>query len=132
MSDASDLELTETERDALHECQVAIEYVYRAYGDLLDFHHNLGHAMDRFQNAEYALRAAGHEGMADQLRDEHLAAGVTDDTWSYEIVDDFRTNFLADITDFEGSVREDLADGVDHVTERKQQAAWRERAGRDE
>lgn len=132
MPDASDLDTTETERDALHESQVAIEYIYRAYGDLLDFHHNLGHAMDRFQNAEDALRAAGHDGLADRLRDEHLPAGAVDDMWSYEMVADFRTNFLADITEVEGEVREELADGVDHVAERNQQTAWRERAGRDE
>lgn len=132
MSDRDDPELTEAEQEALHDCQIAIEYVYRAYGDLLDFHHNLGHAMDRFDEAEGRLREAGHEERADELLEEHLPAGAVGDLWSYEIVGDFRANLLADITAFETELRDELADGLDHVTERDQQSAWRERAGREE
>ncbi|MEM4781157.1 MAG: hypothetical protein QXG03_06320 [Halalkalicoccus sp.] len=129
MSDRDDLELTETEREALHDCQIAIEYVYRAHGDLLDFHHNLGHAMDRFDDADGLLREAGHEERADELVEEHLPAGAVEDLWSYELVGDFRANMLAEITAFESELREELADGLDHVSERRQQVEWRERAG---
>ena len=124
--------LSESEQKALHECQIAIEYVHRAYGDLLDFHHNLGHAMDRFSDAEQLLREAGHEEYADELRTEHLPAGAVDDRWSYELVDEFRSEFLAEIDAFEATVRDELADGIDHVTEREQQSEWRERADWDE
>lgn len=132
MPDSYNLDLSESEQKSLHECQVAIEYVYRAYGDLLDFHHNLGHAMDRFSDAEELLREAGHEERADTLRDDHLPAGAAEDMWSYEIVSAFRANFLAEITEFETETREKLAEGTDHVTERQQQAKWRERADWDE
>lgn len=132
MPDAADLDLSETELEALHDCQIASEYLYRAYGDLLDFHHNLGHAMDRFHDAEERFRAAGHEGFADELRDEHLAAGAFGDQWSYEIVEDFRSDLLSGIDAFEREIRDELADGLGHVTERRQQTEWRERAGRDE
>lgn len=132
MVDPNDLELSDTECDALHDCQLAIEYVHRAYGDLLDFHHNLGHAMDLFHDAEAKLRAAGHEELAETLCDDHLPAGVLEDRWSYEIVSEFRTNFLDEITDFETRAREELADGVNHLSERRQRARWRERAGLDE
>ncbi|WP_129112629.1 hypothetical protein [Halegenticoccus tardaugens] len=128
MSDASDPDVTEEERRALHDFQVGIEYVYRSYGALLDFHHHLGHAMDRLHDAEEDLRAAGHEELADELRDEHLPAGAVEDMWSYEIVESFREGFLREITDFEAGVRDDLADGRSHVTERRQQREWRERA----
>jgi len=129
--EADALSLTETERRALHDCQVAIEYVYRAYGNLLTFHHNLGHAMDRFADAEAALREAGHEHWANQLRDSHLPAGALEGHWTYELVESFSGSFLSEITAFESSVREDLADGIGHVAERRQQQAWRER-GRDQ
>lgn len=128
MPDANDHETTEAERRALHDFQVGIEYVYRGYGSLLDFHHDLGHAMDRLRQAEDELRAAGHEELADELRDEHLPKGVVDGMWSYEIVEAFREDFLDELSDFETSVREEVAGGVGHVTEREQQREWRERA----
>ena len=127
-SDPDDLELSDAERTALHECQIAIEYVYRAYGNLLTFHHNLGHAMDRMSDAEERLRETGHETWADQLRDEHLPAGAIDDRWTYELVTEFEDGFLEDATAFEAGLRDELADGLDHVTERAQQRRLRERA----
>ncbi|WP_224448444.1 hypothetical protein [Haloprofundus salilacus] len=126
-----DEDISEAERQALHEFQVGIEYVYRGYGALLDFHHHLGHAMDRMANAEEQLRAAGHEELANELRDRHLPSGALDDRWSYEIVSDFRRSFLQEITDYEANVRDELVDGLDHVTERQQQSEWRERAESD-
>jgi hypothetical protein len=132
MTEPTDLDLSESEQKALHECQLAIEYVHRAYGDLLDFHHNLGHAMDRFSDAEALLREADHENRADELLEAHLPAGAVDEKWSYELVSEFRSDFLAEIVEFEAIVRHELADGIDHVTEREQQSEWRERAGWDE
>lgn len=123
-----DLELTPVERDALHELQLAVEYVYRAYGDLLAFHHQLGHAMDRFATGEEYLREAGHDERANRLRDECLPSGAVDDRWTYELVEEFTAGFLEEITDFETDVREELADGLEHVTERDHQRRWRERA----
>ena len=126
--DPDDLELSDAERAALHECQVAIEYVHRAYGNLLTFHHNLGHAMDRMADAEEYLRETGHEEWADQLGNEHLPAGAIGDRWTYELVTEFEDDFLEAVTSFESDVREDLADGLDHVTERTHQRRLRERA----
>jgi len=121
-------ELSEPEREALHELQLGLESIYRGYGALLDCHHHVGGGMDHLDDAEELLREAGREEFADALRDEHLPAGVIGDRWTYELVDEFRAGFLARITDFERDVREELADGTTHVTERRQQAAWRERA----
>jgi hypothetical protein len=131
MTGATD-QLDETEREALHDCQLGIEYLYRAYGDLLGFHHNLGHAMDRFHDAEGKLRSAGHEELANELRDEHLPAGAYGDDWSYEIVEGFRSNLLSNVDAIEREIRDELADGVGHVTERRQQAEWHDRIDRDE
>ncbi|AGB38090.1 hypothetical protein [Natronococcus occultus] len=130
-SDPDELELSDREEAALHDLQLGIEYVHRAYGDLLRFHHELGHAMDRLSDAEDALREAGHEERADRLRDEHLPAGAISDRWTYELVEEFSTDFLEDVDAFEDEVRDELADGVGHVTERRQQRRIRERARRD-
>ncbi|UIP00020.1 hypothetical protein Hbl1158_01210 [Halobaculum sp. CBA1158] len=121
-------DLDSDERAALHSLQLGIEHVYRAYADLLACHHRTGHAMDRFADAERLLRSAGHEAYADDLRDRLLPAGAVDDRWTYELVTAFRTGLVDDLDAFESAVRADLADGVDHVSERAQQRAWRERA----
>lgn len=129
--DPDDLELSDAELAALHDLQLSIEYVYRSYGTLLEFHHDLGHAMDRMADAEDALREADHEEWADELRDEHLPAGAISDQWTYELVEEFSEAFLEDVVAFEDGVREELADGIDHVTERRQKRRLRERAERD-
>lgn len=130
MEESSDIEGRELE--VLHECQLAVEYLHRAYGDLLAFHHAVGHAMDRFAVAERELRAMGHEALADELRDDHLPAGAVGDMWSYELVEGFRNGMLASTAAFERDLREELADGTPHLHERRQQARWRERSGREE
>ncbi|WP_254766648.1 hypothetical protein [Salinilacihabitans rarus] len=130
--DPEELDLTDAEEAALHDLQLGIEHVYRAYGDLLEFHHQLGHAMDRMADAEDALREADHEEWADALRDDHLPAGAVSDQWTFELVEEFSGSFLADLDAFETEVRDELAAGLDHVTERKQKRRLRERATRDD
>ncbi len=131
MTDIDDLDLTEEEQQALHELQLGVEHLYRGYGSLLEFHHTIGRGMDHLDNAESALQDAGHEGIADQLRNEKLPAGVFEEAWTYEVVETFKRNFLADVTAFEEEIREELADGRQHITEREQQQEWRERANRE-
>ncbi|MFC6731464.1 MULTISPECIES: hypothetical protein [unclassified Haladaptatus] len=121
-------DLSADEKAALHELQLGSEHLYRAYGKLLDFHHAVGHAMDRFANAEENLRAAGYTELADELRDQHLPAGVIDDKWTYEIVEEFEHGFLAATTDFEKRVCLELAEGMDHVSERELQSMLRVRS----
>ena len=124
--------LTETERDALHEAQLGVEHVFRAYGDLLGCHHRTGHAMEKFERAESLLREAGHEEFADDLRDRLLPAGAVEDAWTYELVEAFRGGFVDEVEAFESALRAELAGGRDHVAEREQQRRWRERAESDD
>jgi len=133
MADADDIDLTEEEQQALHELQLGVENLYRGYGSLLDFHHAIGRGMDHLYDAEKVLREAGHEERADMLRDEALPTGLLEDKWTYEIVESFKREFLTEVSGFEREVREELADGTEHITERRQQEDWQERAGdRDE
>ncbi|WP_265108981.1 hypothetical protein [Halosolutus halophilus] len=131
-TDPDDLELTDAEQEALHDMQLGMEYVHRAYGSLLEFHHQLGHAMDRMSDAEERLREAGHDEWADALRDDHLPSGAISDQWTFELVEEFSGEFLEEVDAFEDAVREELADGVDHVTERRQKRRLRERAEDEE
>jgi hypothetical protein len=127
--DAADTELSDAELEALHRLQLGLEHVYRGYGSLLACHHSIGHGMDHFEVARELLREAGHDEFADALRDEIVPAGFVGDRWTYELVDAARTGFVADVTAVEQAVREDLADGQQHLSERRLQRRWRDRAG---
>ncbi|MFB6159862.1 MAG: hypothetical protein ABEJ61_01645 [Haloferacaceae archaeon] len=119
-----------SEVEALHRVELAREHLHRAYGHLLAFHHSVGHAMDRLDGVEDDLRASGREQFADELRTDHLPAGVFEGCWSYELVEAFESGFLADVDDFERRVRREVTDGRRHAAERAQQRRWRERAER--
>jgi hypothetical protein len=68
--------LTETELAAIHRVELGIERLHRAHGSLVAFHHRTGHAMDPPATAEEPFREAGHDGLADRLRNDLLPRGV--------------------------------------------------------
>jgi hypothetical protein len=120
--------LSERELAAVHDVEVGREWLCRAHGHLLAFHHAVGHGMDHFADAESALRAAGHADLADTLRDDVLPRGVVDDRWSYAVVESFETTMLDAVSAYEADVRAKLVDGERHVAERRQENRWRHRA----
>ena len=124
--------LTEVELEALHEVELGLEWLQRAQGYLIEFHHATGHGMDHLALAESRLREAGHDELADDVRDDLLPHGVVDDDrWSYDVLEDFQATMLAEATVLERRVREELADGRRHVAERRQERRWKTRADPD-
>jgi len=122
-------DLGEAEREALHEAELGLEWLRRAHGALLEFHHGTGHAMDHLARAESLFREAGRTELADALRDEHLPRGVIDGgRWSYDVVETFEEGLMEPLTGFERAAREQVADGQRHVTERRQERRWKRRA----
>ncbi|MFB6084904.1 MAG: hypothetical protein ABEJ94_11745 [Halorientalis sp.] len=129
----ADADLTEDERAALHQIELGLEWLQRAHGHLVEFHHNTGHAMDHLAEAEPLLRECGYDDLADAVRDRYLPRGVIDDDrWSYDVLESFQEGFLAEIEDFEAEAREEVADGQRHAAERAQERVWKGRAGREE
>ncbi|WP_435361343.1 hypothetical protein [Haloarchaeobius sp. DFWS5] len=138
--------LSEREVEALHRTELGLEWLRRAHGHLIQFHHAIGHGMDHLDAAEELLRESGHTDLADEIRTVHLPRGVIDsgvavdasvsepadtagpDRWSYDVLETFEAGFLDDVTDFERRTRDELADGARHVAERRQERLWRERA----
>lgn len=118
-------ELSEEEVQGLHELQLAIEGVYQGYGKLLDAHHTIGGAMDHWKDGTEMLREAGHDDIADKL-DDVRGVGVSGDSWTYELVQDARDEFVSPIDETHQEVREELADGVDHINERRQRNQWQQ------
>jgi hypothetical protein len=134
MARASDdpSDLSEYELDALHSVELGLELLRRAHGNLIEFHHATGHAMDHLKDAEPVLRACGYDGLADRLRTDLLPRGAVDGRWTYDLLETFESDLLADMQAFERRAREEIADGDSHVAERRQERAWRRRAERDE
>lgn len=125
-------EVTAAERAAVHEVELAAEWLQRARGNLVAFHHNTGHAMEHLAEAETLLREAGREDLADDVRDEYLPRGVIDGgRWSYDVLESFEGEFLSALLGFEAEVREEVADGQRHVAERRQERRWKQRARED-
>lgn len=126
-------ELSETEREALHQVELGIEWLHRAHGALVEFHHNTGHAMDHFAQAEELFRSTEHRSLADELRTDHLPRGVVDShRWSYDLLEDFDEGFLCEMVRFEERARQSIAGGMRHVAERRQERDWKERAGSED
>jgi hypothetical protein len=129
-ADVSPADLTAGEREAVHSVELGVEWLRRAHGDLLAFHHEVGHAMDHLAEAETQFRAAGYDDLADAIRDEYLPRGVVDgDRWSYDVLESFERCVLEELTAFEERTRETVADGRRHVHERHQEREWKGRAG---
>ncbi|TYL38185.1 hypothetical protein CV102_13370 [Natronococcus pandeyae] len=123
--------LSDAELEALHEVELGLEWLQRAQGNLLEFHHATGHGMDHLYEAEALLDAAGHEELADTIRTNLLPHGVVDgDRWSYDVLESFQETMLAETSSFERRVRRELADGQRHVRERRQERTWKEQAER--
>lgn len=122
-------DLTETELEALHEVELGLEWLQRAQGHLIEFHHATGHGMDHLNSAESMLRESGHAALADDLETTVLPHGVVDgDRWSYDVLESFQDTIHTEIRQFETLVRQELADGTRHVRERHQERRWKERA----
>lgn len=125
-------ELTDREVEAVHEVELAAEWIHRAHGKLLAVHHNTGHAMEHLAAAETLLRESGHDDVADDVRDRYLPQGVIDDDrWTYDLLECFEAGLLAEMTGLEERVRDEFVDGQRHVAERRQEREWKERAQRD-
>ena len=106
---------------ALHKLQLAREQLDEAYGSVVRAHHDTGGAMDKVSEAADLLEEAGHDEHAESLRDETLPRGAVDDMWTYEVSEKYREGFLHPTQDDISGIRDDLADGLDHVSERRQQ-----------
>ena len=115
MVEASDL--TEAEREAIHEVEAGTEWIHRAHGALVEFHHAIGHGMDHYDAAAEAL-AEGHPDLAERFESAVLPAGLTEEGHlSYQLVAEFEERFLATVEGAVESTRAELADGERYVVE---------------
>ena len=99
---------------AAHELEVALEWVERAWGHLVAFHHEIGHAQGMMLEAARRLEAMGEDALAERVRRDLAPRDVLPGRWTYRIVDEFREGFLAPARAVEEDDRGRLAGGRRH------------------
>lgn len=95
----------------------ALEWVERARGHLYSFHQLIGRADFLAEEAADELDAAGHEPLAQRIRDEIVGRNVLHGRWTFQIVEDFDDGYWQPLRDVDRSVRDELLGGRRHVFE---------------
>lgn len=108
-------ELTDEEKEALHQLQLGKENIRKAYGKLLGFHHDIGSGMNHFQKAADILEDADRE--ESEVIADIVPEDAVDECWTWEIVDKFEDGLLRDVLNADSSVREKMVDGERHINE---------------
>lgn len=104
---------------AVHQLEVAVEWVERAFGALLDAHHETGHAQGLILEAADALEEAGHGDLATRAR-AVAALDAAHDRWTYQMVDEYRSHLLGPARGLDEEVRAALTGGARHCFEADQ------------
>lgn len=95
----------------------ALEWVERARGHLYEFHQLMGHADGVFGEAADALRAAGHDRLADRLQTDVVGRNVLAGRWTFQIVEEFDDDYYEPVKATERAVCDGLMGGRRHVYE---------------
>jgi|SRR5690242_2951298 hypothetical protein len=103
--------------DAVGLVSEALEYADRARGHLYAFHQLTGRSDLLLGEAVDALRACGHEEIADRLEKDLVGRNVIADRWTFQIVEDYDDNYWGPFRAFETEVRERLTGGERHLHE---------------
>ncbi|WP_217915475.1 hypothetical protein [Miltoncostaea marina] len=124
--------MDEATLDAVHRVEVAVEWIERSFGALLDAHHHAGHGQGLLLEAAERLREAGHGELADLVERDAAPRDAAAGRWTYQIVDEFRAHLLEPCRRVEERVRDELAGGVRHRAEASQKRGTAEASSRTE
>ncbi|MGW1155713.1 hypothetical protein ACWD45_31080 [Streptomyces rubiginosohelvolus] len=117
--------VTDTTVEALGALSKALETAERARGALYDFHQLTGSADLALDDAVRLLRAAGHARRADQVEREILGRNVIPGRWTFQIVEEYNSTYYDVFRTIEREIRQELAEGRDHLYEAEIKAARR-------
>ncbi|CAM5239042.1 MULTISPECIES: hypothetical protein [Streptomyces] len=117
--------VTDTTVEALGALSKALETAERARGALYEFHQLTGSADLALDEAVRLLRAAGHGRQADQVEREILGRNVIPGHWTFQIVEEYNSTYYDVFRTVEQGIRQDLAEGRDHLYEAEMKAARR-------
>ncbi|BAG17125.1 MULTISPECIES: hypothetical protein [Streptomyces] len=117
--------VTDATVEALGALSKALETAERARGALYDFHQLTGSADLALDDAVRLLRAAGHGRHAERVEREILGRNVIPGHWTFQIVEEYNATYYDVFRTIEGGIRQELAEGRDHLHEAEMKAARR-------
>ncbi|MFG3408272.1 hypothetical protein [Streptomyces sp. NPDC048142] len=117
--------VTSTTVEALGALSKALETAERARGALYDFHQLTGSADLALDDAVRLLRDAGHADRAEQVEREILGRNVIPGHWTFQIVEEYNATYYDVFRTIERQIRQELAQGRDHLYEAEMKAARR-------
>jgi hypothetical protein len=94
-----------------------LERLERARGHLYAFHQLVGRADLLFGEAAEQLGDAGHDALADLVRNEVVGRNVLHGRWSFQVVEEFDDDYYRCVVGVEADVRNALLGGRRHVHE---------------
>jgi len=103
--------------EALARLSAALETAEDARGHLYAFHRLSGRADLDLQDAVQALRAAGHERVADTVTEVLVGRDVLPGMWTFQIVEGYDANYTDVFRIVERSVRAELGVRAPHLGE---------------
>ncbi|WP_151525996.1 hypothetical protein [Serinicoccus kebangsaanensis] len=102
---------------ALGKLSEALETVEHARGLLYGFHRLTGSADLALGEAIDQLHRAGHEQLADQLREDLLGRNVLQGRWTFQLVEEYDDGYWSRFRTWEERARQQLAQGRRHLHE---------------
>ncbi|MFJ6614761.1 hypothetical protein ACIQPT_31310 [Streptomyces sp. NPDC091289] len=117
--------VTDATVEALGALSKALETAERARGALYDFHQLTGSADLALDDAVRLLRAAGHGHRAEQVEREILGRNVIPGHWTFQIVEEYNATYYDVFRAIEQQIRQELAEGRDHLYEARMKAERR-------
>lgn len=95
----------------------ALERVERARGALYEFHQLIGGADALLDDVVTGLAGAGHQELADRVRDELIGLNVLPGRWTFQVVEEFDAGYYATFRELEHATRTATMAGRRHVFE---------------
>lgn len=103
--------------EALGKLSEALEVVEHARGYLYGFHRLTGKADLALGEAVDMFRDAGHEDIANRLEREVVGRNVVQGRWTFQIIEEYDTDFYGVFKALEQDARDELAGGRKHLFE---------------
>ncbi|WP_030543746.1 hypothetical protein [Streptomyces albus] len=117
--------VSDTTVEALGALSKALETTERARGMLYAFHQLTGGADLELDEAVRLLREAGHAEQADLVKREILGRNVIPDHWTFQIIEAYNETYYRPFQQIEERLRNELADGREHLYEAEMKEARR-------
>lgn len=103
--------------EAVGKLTEALETTERARGHLYSFHQLTGSADLQLGEACDALRAAGHDKLANRITSELIGRNVIPDRWTFQVVEEYDDGYWSVFRRFEQEARDALTAGRPHLHE---------------